>query len=322
MNTSNIDPVIEDIYGRFKTAGIEVDRNKIRDKLNHLVGYKVPLNEVSRTVITSLRKEYNLPFNIFKPGNAGLVPISLVKEDNKWVTVRGKVLQLWDPRSDSISQTGLISDDSGVIRLTIFAKSAEKLDVTLEEGESYEFRNVVSSIWQGQISVKANSNSEIILLDTDIEVKRQSVTVTGIITEVSAGSGLIKRCSECKRKLTKGNCAEHGRVEGVYDLRLKAVLQDSEPTNPPQTVDLVMNAAIVEKLTGISLAKAIELATEALDTAVVSDIIAEKVIFRYYRISGAQLSNNFLVDEIVPVVGITKQIAADAKDLVSGIEVS
>ncbi len=45
MNTSNIDPVIEDIYGRFKTTGIKVDRNKIRDKLNHLVGYKVPLNE-------------------------------------------------------------------------------------------------------------------------------------------------------------------------------------------------------------------------------------------------------------------------------------
>ncbi|CAG0982392.1 MAG: replication factor A [Candidatus Methanoperedens sp.] len=322
MNTPNIDPIVEDIYGRFKTAGIEVERNKIRSNLDRLLGYKVPLNEASRTVTTLLRKEYNVPFDAFKPGSAGLVPIASIKEDNKWVTIRGKVLQLWEPKSDSISQTGLIGDDSGVIRLTIFAKSAEKLDVTLEEGESYEFRNVVSSIWQGQISVKANSNSEIIILDTDIEVKRQSVTVTGIITEVSAGSGLIKRCSECKRKLTKGNCAEHGRVEGVYDLRLKAVLQDSTPANPPQNIDLVMNAAIVEKLTGISLAKAIELATEALDTAVVSDIIAEKVIFRYYRISGAQLSSNFLVDEIVPVVGITRQIAADAKNIVSAIEVS
>jgi replication factor A1 len=269
-----------------------------------------------------VRKEYNVPLDAFKPGSAGLVPIASIKEDNKWVTIRAKVLQLWEPKSDSISQTGLVGDDTGVIRLTIFSKSAEKLDVTLEEGESYEFRNVVSSIWQGQISVKANSNSEIIMLDTDIAVKRQSVTVTGIITEVSAGSGLIKRCSKCKRKLTKGTCAEHGRVEGVYDLRLKAVLQDSTPTNHPQTIDLVMNAAVVEGLTGISLAKAIYLATEALDTAIVSDIIAEKVIFRYYRISGAQLSNNFLVDEIVPVVGISRQKATDAMNLVSGIEVS
>ncbi len=107
MNTSNIDPVIEDIYGRFKTAGIEVDRNKIRSNLDRLIGYKVPLNEASRTVMTILRKEYNVPFDLFKPGGAGLVSIASIKEDNKWVIVKGKILQLWDPRSDSISQTGL-----------------------------------------------------------------------------------------------------------------------------------------------------------------------------------------------------------------------
>jgi len=322
MNTSTIDPVIEDIYSRFKTAGIEIDRNKIRSNLDRLLGFKVPLNEASRTVVTMLRKEYNVPFDAFKPGSAGLVPIASIKEDNKWVTIRGKVLQLWEPKSDSISQTGLIGDDSGVIRLTIFAKSAEKLGITLEEGESYEFRNVVSSIWQGQISAKANSNSEIVMLDSDIEVKRQFVTISGIITEVSAGSGLIKRCVECKRKLTKGNCAEHGRVEGIYDLRLKAVLQDSTPSNPPQTVDLVMNAAIVEKLTGISLQKAIDMATEALDTAVVSDVIAEKVIFGYYVVKGAQLSSNFLVDEIAPVTGVNRMIATDAKTSLATVEVA
>ncbi len=318
MNTSNIDPVIEDIYGRFKTAGIEVDRNKIRDKLNHLVGYKVPLNEVSRTVITSLRKEYKLPFEAFKPGSAGLVSIATIKEDNKWFTVKGKVLQLWDPRSDSISQTGLIGDDSGVIRFTIFAKSADKLGITLEEGESYEFRNVVSSVWQDQISLKANSSSEIVPLEMEIEVRRQSVTVTGIVSGISAGSGLIKRCPECKRKLSRGSCAEHGRVEGVFDLRLKAVLQDSEPNNPPESHDLVIKAALVEKLTGISLKKAIELAAEALDTSVVADYLSEKVLFRYYIVTGAQLSGNFIVEDMVPVNGLAREIAAGAKSLISG----
>lgn len=319
MNTSNIDPVIEDIYSRFKTAGIEVDRNKIRSNLDRLIGYKVPLIEASRTVMTILRKEYNVPFDAFKPGSAGLVSISSVKEDNKWVTVKGKVMQLWDPTSPSISQTGLIGDDTGVVRLTIFAKSAEKVDVTLEEGESYEFRNVVSSIWQGQISLKANSNSEIVPLDVDIEVKKQSVAVTGIITDISAGSGLIKRCPQCKRKLTRGNCAEHGRVEGVFDLRLKTVLQDSVPNNPPQSHDLVINAGLVEKLTGIGLQKAIDLASEALDTGVVSDYLSEKVLFRYYRVTGAKLSSNFLVEEIVPVNGLAKQIAIETKKLISAI---
>jgi replication factor A1 len=322
MNTSNIDSIVEDVYGRFKTAGIEVDRNKIRSYVERLIGFKVPLTEASRTVITMLRKEYNVPFDAFKPGAAGLVSIAAIKGDNKWVTVKGKVIQLWEPRSDAISQTGLIGDDTGVIKFTIFAKSAEKLDISLEEGESYEFRNVVSSVWQDQISLKVNSNSEIIMLDSEVEVKRQSVTVTGIITEITTGSGLIKRCPECKRKLSKGNCAEHGRVEGIYDLRLKAVLQDSTPSNPPQTVDLVMNAAIVEKLTGISLQKAIDMATEALDTAVVSDVIAEKVIFGYYVVKGAQLSSNFLVDEIAPVTGVNRMIATDAKTSLATVEVA
>jgi replication factor A1 len=248
MNTSNIDPVIEDIYGRFKTAGIEVDRNKIKINLDRLTGYKVPLNEAARTVMTILRKAYNIPFEAFKPGSAGLISIASIKEDNKWVTVKGKVLQLWDPRSDSISQTGLIGDDTGVIKFTIFAKSAQKLKIALEEGKSYEFRNVVSSIWQDQLSLKANSNSEIVPLDVDIEFRRQSATVTGIITDISAGSGLIKRGPQCKRKLTKGICTEHGKVEGVFDLRLKAVIQDSVPDNPPQSDDLVMGIVPVNGL--------------------------------------------------------------------------
>ncbi len=319
MNTTSLDNEIENIHNRFKSAGIELDRNKIRDKLNYLLQFKVPLNEAVRTVTTSLRKDHNLSFESFKPGNAGLVPIASIKEDNKWVTLRGKVLQLWDPRSDSISQTGLIGDDSGVIRFTIFAKSQDKLAITLEEDESYEFRNVVSSIWQDQISLKANSNSEIVPLETEIEVKSQSVTVTGIITGISAGSGLIKRCPECKRKLSKGNCSEHGRVEGVFDLRLKAILQDSVPSNPPQSYDLVINATLVETLTGISLQKAINLAAEALDTGVVIDCLTEKVLFRYYKVIGVYLSSNFLVEDIVPVNGLEKQIAGEVKKLIPAV---
>jgi replication factor A1 len=322
MNTSTIDPVIEDIYSRFKTAGIEVDRNKIKSNIDRLIGFKVPLNEASRTVTTMLRKEYNLPFDAFKPGAAGLVPIGSVKGDNKWVTVKGKVVQLWEPRSESISQTGLIGDDSGVIKFTIFTKSAEAIDVVLEEGESYEFRNVVSSVWQDQTSLKINKSSEIVPLDTEIEVKRQSETITGIITEISAGSGLIRRCPECNRKLNKGSCAEHGRVEGVYDLRLKAVMQDSNFANPPICYDLLMNAAVVEKLTGMTIPKAKDMATEALDQAVVQDYLTAQVIFRYYTVTGAKLSSNFLVESIEPVNGFTRTVATAARNMITALEVS
>jgi len=34
---------------------------------------------------------------------------------------------------------------------------------------------------------------------------------------------IIKRCPECNRQTKSGACAEHGKVEGIYDLRIKAV---------------------------------------------------------------------------------------------------
>lgn len=93
MNITWIDNEIENIYSRFKSAGIELDKSKIRDKLNFLLGYKIPLNEAVRTVTMALRKDHNLPFESSKPGNTGLAPIASIEEDNKWVTVRGKVMQ-------------------------------------------------------------------------------------------------------------------------------------------------------------------------------------------------------------------------------------
>jgi len=68
--------------------------------------------------------------------------------------------------------------------------------------------------------------------------------------------------------LVKGACGEHGKVEGVYDLRIKAVLDDGEKVQ-----DILMNREITEAFTGITLDKAKEMATEALDQGVVLDVI-------------------------------------------------
>jgi len=87
-----------------------------------------------------------------------------------------------------------------VIRLTIFAKSAEKLNIAWKKADLTSSGTCLFNM-AGQISLKVNSNSEIVPLDVDIEVKKQSVEVIGIITDISAGSGLIKRCPECKRSL-------------------------------------------------------------------------------------------------------------------------
>ena len=68
MNSTSLDNEIENIYSRFKSAGIELNKRKVRRKLNYLLRYKIPLNEAARTVTMALRQNHNLPFEFFKPG--------------------------------------------------------------------------------------------------------------------------------------------------------------------------------------------------------------------------------------------------------------
>jgi replication factor A1 len=62
------------------------------------------------------------------------------------------------------------------------------------------------------------------------------VMVTGTIVDVKEGSGLIRRCPQCKRVVQKGACRLHGKVDGIPDLRVKAVLDDGN-----STLTVVMN---------------------------------------------------------------------------------
>ncbi|MBU4374303.1 MAG: replication protein A [Euryarchaeota archaeon] len=213
-----------------------------------------------------------------------------IKEDGKWVTLRAKVVQLWDSNHESLSQVGLLGDESGTI---VFKKWTKANLPQVEEGKSYLFKNIITAEWQGQFSVKLNKTSEIIPIKEDIEVGSTLAEFSGAIVDIQSGSGLIKRCPECNRALAKGACGEHGKVEGIYDLRVKAVMDDGEKTQ-----DILLNREITEALTGITLDKAKEMATEALDQAVVLDLIKSKLVGRYFVVTGAKLDRFMLVETI------------------------
>ncbi|MFB6177808.1 MAG: hypothetical protein ABEI99_11825, partial [Halobaculum sp.] len=107
-------------------------------------------------------------------------------------------------------------------------------------------------------------------------------------------SGLIKRCpeDECTRVLQNGRCSEHGQVDGQFDLRVKAVLDDGEAVH-----EVIFDEEATEQLTGISLAEAKQMAQDALDTTVVEEEIRELITGRYYRVSGPVLGRYVLADE-------------------------
>src|SRR3990172_5903822 len=265
----NIEQTSLEIKERFAKVNVQIQEKDITERLSILVNkFRVPINEARRNVTSHFLKVHNINQDEFF-ANAGFANQSPVKiaeltEDNKWCSFIAKVSMLWEARHEKIAQTGVLGDETGTIVFTTWKSSGVPV---LEEGKCYTFKNVVTSEWQGKMSIKINKNSEIHPYnDSDITIAKKTVTVVGAMVDLQQGSGLIKRCPECNRSLVKGACADHGRVEGVYDLRIKGVID-----NGVTSQDIVLNRDLTEKLTGMTLEKAKEIATEALDTATVSD---------------------------------------------------
>ena len=272
----------------FKNAVTDEFQGRFSVKLNRTSGIEELASEVEAAEVQA-------------GGQVQEMKISEISEPARWIDLRAKVVQLWDPTSEAISQTGLIGDDSGVIKFVKWAKS-ELPD--LVEGESYLFKNVVTDEFEGRFSVKLNRTSGFEPLEEAIEVSPQEAKFTGAIVDVQKGSGLIKRCPVCRRMLTKGICGEHGKQEGTYDLRIKAVLDDGLKVQ-----EVLINRERTESLVGISMEEAKTMAMEALDHEVVRGMIGEILLGRYYTVSGPTVDRYILVETISPVPPVNAQEA-------------
>lgn len=280
------------------TDHLEISEDEVETKLQQLVSeYKVPVDEARRSVINSYLNEAGLERDEISRGGSESVLVNEIDADEQWVDLTVKLVDLWEPRSDSISQVGLLGDESGTIKFVSFSTS--ELD-ELEEGKSYQLSNVVTDEYQGRYSVKLNRTTTITEIDDEIEVGDNAETIEGALVDVQSGSGLIKRCPEdgCTRVLQNGRCAEHGEVDGEFDLRIKAVIDDGAAVH-----DVIFNREATEELTGIELEEAKQLAMDALDTTVVADEIRGDILGRYYTVTGPTLGRYVLANEFSELTG-------------------
>ncbi len=224
-------------------------------------------------------------------GVASLVKVADISEDGRWVDLKGKIVQLWENTNESISQVGLIGDETSSIKFIKWA-SAE-IPVDLVEGNNYLLRNAVTSEWNGKLEITLNKSSSIEEISDEIEVNTRDTVITAAMVDIQSGSGLIKRCPQCNRSLTKGACAEHGKVDGVYDLRLKAVLDTGTITQ-----DVLLKREVTEEISGITLEDAIAMAADALDQGVVLEAMKQKLVGKYYKVSGPRVDRYVLVESI------------------------
>ncbi len=307
----NTETEIKNILDRLKSAGVrdvEKEEQDVSTRYSLLVDeWRVPTAEAARTVTTAILKKHGIVTRYWQTGGtAPVVTVDQVRADNEWLSLRAKVVQIWENRSDKVARTGLIGDSTGVIKFTIFAKNEDIIPDGFTEGNSYLFENMVSSVWNGQFSVNGNKNSKIIQLTEDIKVSRSTESRTGMIASILSGSGLIKRCPECNMALVKGACGEHGRVEGRFDLRIKAVFI---PFGTNDQIDLIIGAEATEALTELSMNKAKEMATDALDVTVIEDKFKKEITGRYFEVTGAMLQKDSMLVESIKPMNICSQEA-------------
>ena len=287
MNNTND---VANIQATLKNAGVEVTPEQINEKFQKLGEFKVTGDEAKRHVLRSLANAAGIEMNTLYQ-NGETVPVTIGEiQPGMRVELNAKVVQLWDATSDKIAQTGLIGDSTGVIKFTIWNNAEKEL---LEEGSSYKIAGASISSYNDRCQLNINKNTAITQLEEDIEVKSQEEEFTGAIVSIQNGSGLIKRCPECKRQLKKGACSEHGKLDGIYDLRIKVVID-----NGIEVRELILDADQTFALTGIDLEKAKEMATHAMDAAVVEAEIAEILLGRFYTVTGSQMSRYMLVKDM------------------------
>ena len=279
------------IKERFAELGTNIPLEDITSRIDDLTGrFRVPVDESERSVINYFLREHAINRADYYKGMGAKPAVTIAdipQSDGKWVNIRAKCAQLWEATSPSMSQVGLLGDETGRTKFVSWMSA----DLPrIEEGKSYLFENIVTNEWQGKISVSFNKTSKITEIDDDIKVGDTTSEYTGALVSIKNGSGLIRRCPTCNRALRSGVCSEHGSVDGKYDLRILGVLDDGTSTQ-----DILLGLDETVALWGTSLEDAKTSAVDALDAGIVLDQMRTSLLGRYYTVSGSDMGDMLLV---------------------------
>ncbi|MFT4921115.1 MAG: RPA family protein [Haloarculaceae archaeon] len=301
------------ISGEFGQMGIDVPAADIQAEFSQMTEFKVPVADAERSIVRRVINEYDLENSDLaegvaalagfggnaNPGSRAFEPTLLADVpalgDEEWVDVRAQVTDLWEVNHDSMRQVGLIADESAQMKFVVWAKNTDDLP-TLEEGVTYDLASVITNEYEGKYSISLNKASTVGESEEVVEPTDGKIRATGTLVALEEGSGLIKRCphEDCSRVVQNGRCSEHGAVDGVFDLRLKAILDDGS-----RAIRALFNAEMAEQVTGVSLEEAKEMAAEAFDAGVVEAAFREALIGTTFDVRGPVIGEYFLVDEAV-----------------------
>jgi len=156
---------------------------------------------------------------------------------------------------------------------------------------------VVVNKYQNNPQLSVNKNSAITASDAIIETVPDTKVITGFVTSIMRNSGFIMRCPECNKPLKKGACTDHGKVEGVNDIRLMMVIDDGK-----KTYNINCNRKLTEELMKITVDEATEIVRDTLDAGSIRDMQVALLEGRYVTAEVMDMQSRYLnACEVTPL---------------------
>ncbi|TKX82298.1 DNA-binding protein [Halorubrum sp. SD626R] len=88
-----------------------------------------------------------------------VIPIDAVGDVSRsTVSIAGEWVEDWEPTSPAISQVGLLADDTGQIKVTVWVKSNQP---RIDEGERVRIASAKTSWYEGRVSVALTRRSQL-----------------------------------------------------------------------------------------------------------------------------------------------------------------
>lgn len=229
-----------------------------------------------------------------------------LQEGMNSVTITAKVLQVETRKIETQEgpktvYSGMMADETGRVQFSSWH------DFDLKKDEVVRIQGAYVRSWRGIPQLNFGERGVVERVPghfpADLDLHRSlprgidelervggafDVLVLGTVVDVKKGSGLIQRCPQCNRLVQNKLCRLHGKVEGQYDLRIKAVVDDGAGA-----ITAVLNKEITEELVGITLEQAIREAKEAMDPEVVMEKVEERLLAKPIEVRGNVISDDY-----------------------------
>ena len=236
------EPFEHEVGSLVKIDGAQVRTFRDTPELNFGRTTKVEIYHDSNFADTdSLIQQNVLTISQLRDGSRDVETIVQITEWTKRSFVReGQEKFLW---------SGQIADPSGKCRMSAWEelpiKSSDlpltvKLngvrvrswqgipDITVDKAEQVEILD--STPWDSSIDL-SNHVAEVELSELVNGSSRVGISTKGLVASVREDCGIIMRCTQCRRVLKDGICAQHGSDSGNQDIRLRLVIDDGKATS-------------------------------------------------------------------------------------------